>query len=84
MTRDELLDIMRDVDCLPDGGHHRTIYEAGEGPRLEPSGRFHIDYATYGMGTGEEVPMGLIYRLVSEGILVPAFKNTDIHAWILK
>jgi hypothetical protein len=85
MTKNELLAALRNVDGLPElrskKPNHRTIYEAGKGSNLAPSGHFYVDYATFPSGTTEEVPLYLIRELETEGLIrreSPSFKS-----WIL-
>jgi hypothetical protein len=94
VTENELLAYMANTKLIPgiqrrENGRYvtmrpkRTIYEAGKGARLEPSGHFYLDYATYG-GTSEEVPKSLIDRLEREKKLVRAFlDHPEINAWVL-
>ncbi len=84
MTRDELLATLQTVDGLPEtrkGSRHRTIYEAGIGARLRPSGQFYVDYASFPDGSAEEVPFNLITELESEGIIVR--QSPDFKSWTL-
>jgi hypothetical protein len=90
VNREELLKILRDVKSLPEvrlrGGkaNHRTIYEAGRGARLQPSGHFFVDYASYGVGSSEEVPREIIHALETDGTIVRAFPDQpEINAWVL-
>jgi hypothetical protein len=88
MTRYELLKCMNAIEGLPQAPrrqvNRRMIYEAGAGPRLDPSGHWFIDYASYPGGTREEVPRALIDSLEAEGVLKRAFpKEPHIKAWIL-
>lgn len=89
MTKSELLDVLSNTYDLPTWGKrkekaHRTIYESGIGPRLRPSGRFYVDYASYAHGTTEAVPLSLILQLESEGVLSRAFpEKPEINGWVL-
>jgi hypothetical protein len=63
---------------------HRTIYEAGKGVLLRPSGQFFIDYATYPGGTSDEIPRSIIDELEREGKIRRAFPDKPkINAWVL-
>lgn len=86
MTRSELISILTAVDGLPQPGpRYRTIYEAGEGPHLKPSGHFYMDYASFPGGSTEEVPAALIKELEADGTLVRTFpRDPQINAWRLK
>jgi len=86
MTRSQLISILSNVDDLPQPGpRYRTIYEAGYGPKLKPSGRFFIDYASFPGGSMEEVPIDLIRELEADGTLIRTFpQDPQINAWRLK
>jgi hypothetical protein len=92
LTAEEVLDALRNVDSLPSntgklrhGEKFRTIYEAGKGQQLRPSGQFFIDYAAYPGGSTGEVPIAVIRELESAGLITAAFPdNPKIKAWVLK
>jgi hypothetical protein len=64
--------------------NHRTIYEAGKGSALAPSGHFYVDYASFTAGCDKEVPRELIDRLEREGVIVKAYPDQpNIKAWRL-
>lgn len=84
MNRNELIRALREVDGLPDpqkGPKHRHIYEAGEGPKLKPSGRFYMSYAAFPGGSSEEIPLVLIKELEREGIIVQ--ESPKFRSWVL-
>jgi hypothetical protein len=82
MTRERLIEVMRNVRDLP-FGDRRTIYEAGD-RRGNPVGEYFIDFASYG-GTSERVPRNLIDQMEQDGSLVRAFPTAShVNAWRLK
>lgn len=90
MNRNELLTALRKVEGLPDPPKRpkrrekptrRNIYEAGEGPRLKPSGRFYMTYAAYPGGTSEEIPLALIQELEREGMIER--ESPEFNSWVL-
>jgi len=83
MTRHKVLKVLQNVSGIPHGDH-RTIYEAGRGPMLLPTGEFFIDYSTYPGGSSDEVPLAVIQELEREGLIRKAFpKKPEIKAWVL-
>lgn len=86
LNRDQVLSALRDTAGLPETRSKfkgRTIYEGGHGPRLEPSGRFYIDYASYPGGTAEEISLSVIGELERGGAIRRAFPDKSINAWVL-
>jgi len=86
MNRTTLLQILQTTGSLrqthKDKHAHRTIYEAGDA-RGKQSGRFFVDYACCPGGSTEEVPYPLICELEVEGLIVRAFPDRNVNAWIL-
>lgn len=87
LTREELLMSLKEVNSLPStrcGARGRTIYEAGKGPHLIPSGHFYVDYASFPGGTNKEVRRSLIDSFESDGLIIRAFSSArHINAWRL-
>lgn len=89
MTREELLTALRTTGGLPGPYRNRTpnfrtVYEAGTGPLLAPSGHFFVDYVTFTGGCNKEVPRELIDELEREGLITKAFPDKPhILAWVL-
>jgi hypothetical protein len=84
VTRAQLLEVLRGTSSLPAWAKGRTIYEAGSGVTLRPSGRFYIDFASFAHGTAEEVPRDLIDALEADGTLRRAFPDhPKLNAWAL-
>ena len=86
-TEKHLMQIMTNVSTIPFADKFRvkkrTIYEAGKGRKLAPSGHFYIDFAAYD-GSTEEVSKSLIDRLEAEGKLVRAFPdNPKVNGWVI-
>lgn len=88
LNRKEVLEALRNVANVPQhrrGPKCRTIYEAGQGARLDPSGHFFIDYASFPGGTNQEVPLSVIRELEAEQVIVPLCPdNPKVKAWVLR
>lgn len=83
LTRDEVLHALKEIGQLPVTANRRMIYEVGIGEQLRPGGHFYIDYATFPGGTNKEVPRSVIAELEGEGLIIRAYPDTRINAWVL-
>jgi hypothetical protein len=84
LDRNAVLGVLRETSGLPGKHAFRTIYEAGVGPKLKPSGQFYIDYASFPGGTQGEVPLEVIQELEREGLVRKAYPDKpNIKAWVL-